>query len=134
MRDLEVAMKKHNIDIDSSSSTSSSHGHAFFASGFSFNATSISSSDEWIIDYGAYCHMDKDKAIFSTLNECNSKKIFVGDDRFLSVVGSRIVQVVLTGKNDPFNQTRDNARWKVPIRPTLVSDSFSDHILAWLPI
>jgi hypothetical protein len=37
--------------------------------------------------------MDKDKAIFSTLNKSNTKKIFVGDDRSLSVVGSRTVQV-----------------------------------------
>jgi hypothetical protein len=37
--------------------------------------------------------MDEDKYIFSALNECNTKKIFVGDDRSLSVVGSGIVQV-----------------------------------------
>jgi hypothetical protein len=37
--------------------------------------------------------MAKDKAIFSSLNECNTKKIFVGDDRSLSVVGSGTVQV-----------------------------------------
>jgi hypothetical protein len=37
--------------------------------------------------------MDKDKDIFYDLNECNTKKIFVGDDISLSVVGSRIVQV-----------------------------------------
>jgi hypothetical protein len=37
--------------------------------------------------------MDKDKAIFSPLNKCNTKKIFVGDDRSLSVVGFGIVQV-----------------------------------------
>jgi hypothetical protein len=89
---LEATMKKHNINIDSTSS-SSSHGHALSASGFSFNATSTSSSDEWLIDSGASYHMAKDKAIFSTLNECNTKKIFVGDDRSLSVVGSGTVQV-----------------------------------------
>jgi hypothetical protein len=85
-------MKKHNINIDSTSS-SSSHGHALSASGFSFNTTSTSSSDEWLIDLGASYHMAKDKAIFSSLNECNTKKIFVGDDRSLSVVGSGTVQV-----------------------------------------
>jgi hypothetical protein len=37
--------------------------------------------------------MDKDKAIFYALNECNTKKIFVGDDRSLGVVGSKTVQV-----------------------------------------
>jgi hypothetical protein len=89
MEASEVAMKKHNINIDSSSS----HGHAHFASGFSFNATSTSSFDEWLIDFGASYHMAKDKAIFFALNECNTKKIFVGDDRFLGVVGSGTVQV-----------------------------------------
>jgi transposase InsO family protein len=92
MAALEAAMKKHNISIDS---TSSSHGHALSASGFSFNSnsTTTSSSDEWLIDSGASYHMAKDKAIFSALNECNTKKIFVGDDRSLSVVGSGTVQV-----------------------------------------
>ena len=91
MASLETTMKKHNINIDSSSS----HGHALYAYGFSFNtpSTTTSSSDEWLIDSGASYHMAKDKAIFSALNECNTKKIFVGDDRSLSVVGSRTVQV-----------------------------------------
>jgi hypothetical protein len=91
MASLEAMMKKHKINIDSTSS--SSHGHALSASGISFNATSTSSSDEWLIDSGASYHMDKDKDIFSTLNECNTKKIFVGDDRYLSVVGSGTIQV-----------------------------------------
>jgi hypothetical protein len=103
MAALEAAMKKHNISIDSSSSSSSSssHGHALFASSFSFNtpSTTTSSSDEWLIDSGASYHMAKDKAIFSALNECNTKKIFVGDDRSLSVVGSGTVQV----ENGHFN-------------------------------
>jgi hypothetical protein len=84
MEALEAMMKKHTIDIDSSSS--SSHGHALYSSSFSFNATSTSSYDEWLIDFGASYHMDKDKAIFSALNECKTKKIFVDDDRSLSVV------------------------------------------------
>jgi hypothetical protein len=92
MAALEASMKKQNISIDSTSS-SSSHGHALSASGFSFNTTYTYSSDEWLIDYGAYYHMAKDKDIFSSLNGCNTKKIFVGDDRSLSVVGSGIVQV-----------------------------------------
>jgi hypothetical protein len=54
MTTLEVAFKKHNINIDSTSS--SSHGHALFSSGFSFNTTSTSSSYEWLIDSEAsYC-------------------------------------------------------------------------------
>jgi hypothetical protein len=93
MEALEATMKKHNINLDSSSSNSSSHGHALSASSFSFNATSTSSSNEWLIDSGASYHMAKDKAIFFALNECNTKQIFVGDDRSLSVVGSGIIQL-----------------------------------------
>jgi hypothetical protein len=50
MSALEAGMKKHNINIESIYS-SSSHGHALSAFVFSFNATSTSSSDEWIVDY-----------------------------------------------------------------------------------
>jgi hypothetical protein len=63
---LEATMKKHNINIDSTSY--SSHGHALFSSGFSFNTTSTSSSDEWFIDSRASYHMAKDKDIFSAPN------------------------------------------------------------------
>jgi hypothetical protein len=91
MEALEVAMKKHNISIDSTSS--SSHGHALSTSGFSFNTTSTYSSNEWLIDSGSYYHMAKDRDIFSALNECNTKKIFVGDDKSLSVEGYGLVQV-----------------------------------------
>jgi hypothetical protein len=87
MAALEAMMKKHNISIDYTYS-SSSHGHALSAFGFSFNTTSTSSFDEWFIDSGASYHMAKDKDIFSALNECNTKKIFVGVDRSLSVLGS----------------------------------------------
>jgi uncharacterized Rmd1/YagE family protein len=51
MKSLEATMKKQKINIDSSSS---SFGHALYASNFSFNATSTSSYDEWIIDSGGY--------------------------------------------------------------------------------
>jgi hypothetical protein len=95
---LEAVMKKHNISIDPASS-SSSHGHALSASSFSFNTPSTSTSDKWLIDSGASYHMAKDRDIFSTLNECNTNKIFVGDDRSLSVEGSRTIQV----ENDHFN-------------------------------
>jgi hypothetical protein len=102
METLDVAMKKHTINYDSisSSSSSSSHGHGLSASGFSFNVTSTSSSNECIIDFGSSYHMAKDKSIFFTLNECNSKKIFVGDDRYLSVIGSVIFQVYNVHFND----------------------------------
>jgi hypothetical protein len=99
METLEAVMKKHNISIDSTSSYFS-HGHALSASSFSFNTTSISSSDEWLIDSGASYHMAKDRDIFSALNECNTKKIFVGDDRSLSVEGSGTIQVENCHFND----------------------------------
>jgi hypothetical protein len=99
MASLEVVMKNQNINIDSTYS-SSSHGHALSTSSFSFNATSTSSFDLWLIDSRTYYHMAKDKAIFSALNECNTKKIFVGDDRSLSVVGFGIVQVDNGNFND----------------------------------
>ena len=109
MAALEAAMKKYNISINSTS-FSSSHGHALSASGFSFNTTSTSSSDEWLIDSGASYHMAKDKDIFFALNECNTKKIFVGDDRSLNVEGSGTVQVENGHFNDvlcvPSNVTR----------------------------
>jgi hypothetical protein len=98
MTTLEAAMEKHNININSTSS-SSSHEHALFASSFSFNTPSTSTCDKWMIDSRASYHMAKDKDIFSTLNECNTKKIFVGDDRSLSVEGSGTVQV----ENGHFN-------------------------------
>jgi hypothetical protein len=94
---LEAGKMNHNISIDSTSS--SSHGHALSASSFFFNTTSISSSDEWLIDSGAYYHMANDRNIFPALNECNAKKIFVGDDISLSVEGSGTVQV----ENGHFN-------------------------------
>ena len=37
--------------------------------------------------------MAKHQAIFSTMHECNTKKIFIGDDRSLSVVGYGTVPV-----------------------------------------
>ena len=54
--------------------------------GLSFNQYSSSCYNEWIIVSREYHDMDKDKYIFSSLNECNTKQIFVGDDRYLSVV------------------------------------------------
>ena len=87
MAALEVAMKKHHISLDSSSE-STSHGHTLCASGYSYTPSSSSTSNEWLIDFGTSYHMAKDQAIFSTMHECNTKQIFVGDDRSLSVVGS----------------------------------------------
>ena len=85
-------MKKHHISIDSSSK-SNSHGHALCASGYSYTEYSSSISNEWLIDSRASYHMDKDLAIFSTMNECNTKQIFVADNSSLSVIGSGTVPV-----------------------------------------
>jgi hypothetical protein len=84
-------MKKHTMNFNSSSCTSSSHGHALYDYGFSFNATSTYSHEYLLHSITSY-HMEKDKAIFSTLNECK-KKMCVGYDRSLSVVGFGEFQV-----------------------------------------
>ena len=90
MAALEAAIEKHHISLDLSSE-STSHGHTLCASGYSYTASSYSTSIEWLIDYGTSYHMAKDQAVFSTMHECNTKKIFVGDDRSPSVVGSGTV-------------------------------------------
>jgi hypothetical protein len=71
----------------------------FFASSFSFNSTSTSSYDEWLIDSRASYRIAKDRDISYSLNECNTKKLFVGDDRSLSVEESETDQV----ENNHFN-------------------------------
>ena len=63
MATLEATMRKHHINLDSSSE-STSHGHALCAFGYSYTASSSSTSNEWLIDFGAYYHMAKDQAIF----------------------------------------------------------------------
>jgi hypothetical protein len=100
MEALESTMKKHNINLDSYSSKSSSNGHALFASSFSFNATYASSSNEWLVNYRASYHMEKDKAFFFAFNECNTQQIFVSDDRSLSVVGSGTILLDYGHVND----------------------------------
>ena len=44
--------------------------------------------------------MGKEKAMFSNLNVCNTKNIFVGDDRYLSVEGSGTVLLNHVQKKD----------------------------------
>ena len=92
MAAFEAAMKKHHIILDSSSE-STSHGNALCASGYSYTASSSSTSNEWLIHSRAPYHMAKDKAIFSTMHECNTKQIFVVVDRSLSVIGSGTILV-----------------------------------------
>ena len=88
MASLEVVMKKHHIILDSSLEYTS-HGHTLCASIYSYIVSSSSTKNEWLIDSRASYHMAKAQAIFSTMHECNTKQIFVGDDRSLSGVGSR---------------------------------------------
>ena len=68
-------------------------------SGYDLNVFSSSHSHEWLIDSGASYHMEKNKAMFSSLNDCNTKNIYVGDDRSLIVVGSGTIHL----DNGPFN-------------------------------
>ena len=91
-------MKKHNIHLDTSSTSCS--GQTIFASvyapsrsGYALNVTSSSPSHEWLIESGASYHMGKDKAAFLALNNCNTKNIYVDDDRSLSVVGSGTIHL-----------------------------------------
>jgi hypothetical protein len=79
MEALEEATNNHNINLNSSSYNSSFHGYVLSASHVYFNATYTSSYNEWLIDYGAFYCMAKNKSIFSTLSKCNTKKIFFGD-------------------------------------------------------
>jgi hypothetical protein len=53
----------------------------------------IKSGTNMLIDSRESYHMAKDKAIFFSLNECITKKIFFGEDKYLSVVGYGTVQV-----------------------------------------
>ena len=89
---LEAAMKKQHINLDSSSE-STSHGHTHCASSYSYTASSSFTQNKWLIDSGESYHMAKDQVIFSTMYEFNTKQIFVGNDRSVSVVGSGIVPV-----------------------------------------
>eukprot|EP00253_Pinus_taeda_P011076 PITA_11076 len=62
-------------------------------SGYALNVSSSSHSHEWLIDSGASYHMAKNKAMFPSLNDCNTKNIYVGDDRSLNVVGTGTVHL-----------------------------------------
>ena len=82
----------HNIHLDTSSTTYL--GQELFSFGYvpstlvyALNVSSSSPSHEWLIDFGASYHMAKDKAKFSSLNDCNTKNIYVASDTYLSVVG-----------------------------------------------
>ena len=98
MEALEATMKKHNIHIDNFSKSSSgqtlfSYVYALSISGYALNVTSSYPSRECLIDFGASYPMGKDKAVFLGLNNYKTKNIFVGDDKSLSVVGSRRVHL-----------------------------------------
>ena len=98
MEALEAAMKKHNINLEYSSPSSSGMelstcGCQTSRSGYALNVSSSSPSHEWLIDSGASYHMAKEKSMFSSLNDCNTKHIYVGDDRSLRVVGSGTIHL-----------------------------------------
>eukprot|EP00253_Pinus_taeda_P027812 PITA_27812 len=104
MEALEAAMMKHNIHLEHSSNSSlgmalSACGCQASRSGYALNVSSSSHSHEWLIDSGASYHMAKNKAMFSSLNDFNTKNIYVGDDRSLSVVETRTFHI----ENGQFN-------------------------------
>ena len=99
-------MKKHNIPLEHSSTSTSSSGIKFSTcgcqvsqSGYALNVSSSSHSHEWLIDSRASYLMEKNKCMFSSLNDCNTKNIYVCDDSSLSVVGTRTIHL----DNDQFN-------------------------------
>ena len=97
-------MKKHNINLEHSSPSSSgmtlsAYGCQTSRFGYALNVSSSSHSHEWFIDSVASYHMDKNTTMFSSLNDCNTKHIYVGDDRSLSVVGSGTIHL----ENGQFN-------------------------------
>ena len=78
MEALEATMKKHNINLEHSSSSSSSMtlsacGCQASRSGYALNVSSSSHSPGWLIDSRASYHMAKNKAMFSSLNDYNTK-------------------------------------------------------------
>ena len=78
MEALEETMKKHNINLENSSTSSSGMelsacGFQASRSGYVLNISSSSHSHEWLIDSGASYHMAKNKAIFFSLNDYNTK-------------------------------------------------------------
>ena len=100
METLEAAMKKHNIHLEHSTTSTTSLGITLSTcgcqesrSGYALNVSSSSHSHEWLFDSGASYHIAKKKAMFSSLNDCNTKNIYVGDDGSLSVVGTGIVHI-----------------------------------------
>jgi septal ring-binding cell division protein DamX len=82
MESLEATMKKHNIHLNTSlksylGQALSASAYASSSSGYALNVSSSSSSHEWLIDSGASYHMGKDKVVFSTLQDCNTKKFLL---------------------------------------------------------
>ena len=80
MEALKSAMKKHKIHLDTSSISSLrqelfSSIYAPFRIGYSLNVTSSSPSHEWLIDSRGPYHMAKDKAMFSSLNDCGGSHL-----------------------------------------------------------
>ena len=91
MEALEAIMEKQTIHIDTSSH--SSLGYALSTYAYAFNLSFSSSSHVWNIDFGASYHMASKKSMHSYLSYCNNKQFVVGDDRSLSVVGSRTIRL-----------------------------------------
>ena len=98
MESLEATIKKHNTHLDTSSTSSLGQTlcitiYAPSRLGYALNVSSSYPSQECLIDSWPSYHMGKDKSVFSTLDNCNTINIDVGDDRSFSVVGSRKVHL-----------------------------------------
>ena len=88
---LSLELKKHNLNV-SLSSSSNDTGNAKALSA----RADLSSSEpepEWIFDSGATHHMVVHKNLFSSINSCKTKHIFVGNSSPLVVKGKGSVEM-----------------------------------------
>ena len=91
-------MKMHNIHLDTSLTSYSQKelsisSYAPSRSRYDFNVYSSFPSHEWLIDSGASYHRTKDKSILLASNYCNTKNIYICDDRSFSVVGNGTIHL-----------------------------------------
>ena len=92
MATLEAAMKKHHIILDSSSE-STSQGHALWLLVILMLHLLLLLQMNGSLILEHLIIWLRIKPYFFTMHECNTKQIFVGDDRSLSVVGFGTVPV-----------------------------------------
>jgi len=91
---LEVEMKKFNNQLDSFSS-SPSKPHALFA-------MACQTKNEWILDSRASHHMANNMNLFSSLDDCRTRHIFVTNSSPLDVVATGTIDLSNGQINDVF--------------------------------